>query len=227
VDQLTAYDHVTDPVYYAMRFVDGLRDDIRSVVALHRPSSFDAAATLALLQDDVGVNDRSRRKMDYHSAARQTPRGPLPLPPPPRIDKQPVPVLPDEKKLCEGKSSEERMAALRSYRKAKGLCIRCAERWSREHKCAASVQLHVVQELLELFNMEDLEQLSSASDQQDFLFMAISQEAVTGTEGPRTMRLQGNNSWLAGTYFSGLWQYAYIPQSILCSVSPARLANRY
>jgi hypothetical protein len=191
VDQLTAYDHVTDPVYYAMRFVDGLRDDIRSVVALHRPSSFDAAATLALLQDDVGVNDRSRRKMDYHSAARQPPRGPLPLPPPPRIDKQPLPVLPDEKKLCEGKSPEERMAALRSYRKAKGLCIRCAERWSREHKCAASVQLHVVQELLELFNMEDLEKLSSASDQQDFLFMAISQEAVTGTEGPRTMRLQG------------------------------------
>jgi hypothetical protein len=49
VDQLTAYGHVTEPVYYAMRFVDGLRDDIRTAVSLHRPATFDTAASLALL----------------------------------------------------------------------------------------------------------------------------------------------------------------------------------
>jgi len=49
VDQLTAYGHVTEAVYYAMCFVDGLRHDIRSVIAVHRPVDFDTAASLALL----------------------------------------------------------------------------------------------------------------------------------------------------------------------------------
>jgi hypothetical protein len=38
----------------------------------------------------------------------------------------------------------------------KGLCIRCAEKWSREHKCVATVQLHVVQELFDLFTWRNL-----------------------------------------------------------------------
>jgi len=32
VDQLLTYGKTTDPLFYALRFVDGLRDDIRSVV---------------------------------------------------------------------------------------------------------------------------------------------------------------------------------------------------
>ena len=37
VDQLIAYGFNTDPIYYAMRFVDGLRTDIRVVVHMQRP----------------------------------------------------------------------------------------------------------------------------------------------------------------------------------------------
>jgi hypothetical protein len=110
VDQLTSYDHVTDPVYYAMRFMDGLRDDIRSAVSLHRPANFDTAASLALLQDDLGAPHRAVKKSEGVYGARGPPRGPLPLPPPPRIDKQPPLLLSEEKKLCEGKSPEEKMA---------------------------------------------------------------------------------------------------------------------
>jgi len=53
LDQLVAYGHVTEPIYYAMRFLDGLRSDIKSAVSLHRPTTFDTAASLALLQEDV------------------------------------------------------------------------------------------------------------------------------------------------------------------------------
>ena len=49
VDQLIAYGKTTDPLFYAMRFVDGLRDDIRSAVHMQCPSSVDAACVLALL----------------------------------------------------------------------------------------------------------------------------------------------------------------------------------
>jgi hypothetical protein len=48
-----------------------------------------------------------------------------------------------------------------------------------------------VQELLDLFNMEDLEQLFDSSDQHDQLFVAVSKEAIIGKEGPHAMRLSG------------------------------------
>jgi hypothetical protein len=49
VNQLIAYGKNTDPIYYAMKFVDGLRDDIHSIVHMQRPSTLDTAVVLALL----------------------------------------------------------------------------------------------------------------------------------------------------------------------------------
>lgn len=53
VDQLSAYESVADPLFFSTRFVDGLRDDIRAVVLVQRPSDLDTACTLALLQEEV------------------------------------------------------------------------------------------------------------------------------------------------------------------------------
>jgi hypothetical protein len=50
----------------------------------------------------------------------------------------------------------------------------------------------VVQELLELFNLEDMEQWSDMVESADQLFSAISKEALSGADGPRTMRLNGS-----------------------------------
>jgi hypothetical protein len=49
VDQLAAYESSPNPIYYAMRFVDGLREDINSMVMIQRLSTLDAACTLALV----------------------------------------------------------------------------------------------------------------------------------------------------------------------------------
>lgn len=51
---------------------------------------------------------------------------------------------------------EDKLTALKSYRRAKGLCFTCGEKWAREHQCKASVQLHVVQEMLEFFYAESV-----------------------------------------------------------------------
>jgi len=193
LDQLVAYGHVTEPIYYAMRFLDGLRSDIKSAVSLHRPTTFDTAASLALLQEDVTSAPKgldSRR--DTYSSLKTTAKGPHPLPAPPLPSvKQAQPILLEETRLCEGKSPAERWSALQAFRRAKGLCVRCADKWSRDHKCAPSVQLHVLQEMLELFSIEDSSPLSVPSDPQEQLFMAVSQAAVTGTDGPKTLRLHG------------------------------------
>ena len=66
VDQLIAYEHSTDPMYYTIRFMDGLRDDIRSTVLVQHPSTLDTACSLALLQEEVAgpVHKRDPRRPD-------------------------------------------------------------------------------------------------------------------------------------------------------------------
>jgi len=85
VEQLIAYGRNTDPLYYAMRFVDGLRADIRAAVHLQRPTTLDAACMLALLQEELVEPGRRRdvRRPEPFTFAKAAPRGPLPLPPPP------------------------------------------------------------------------------------------------------------------------------------------------
>jgi hypothetical protein len=108
VDQSTSYGHSTDPLYFTMCFIDGLKFDIKTVVLVQHPKDLDTAYSLALLQEDVSTTSPySTRKHDPGPFQKFTPRAPLPLPPPPRIDKHLTPVLPEEKRLCEGKSLEE------------------------------------------------------------------------------------------------------------------------
>jgi hypothetical protein len=59
IDILVTYEHTTDPLYYTMKFIDGLRDDIKSVILVQRPSTLDIAYALDLLQEEA---DSSRRR---------------------------------------------------------------------------------------------------------------------------------------------------------------------
>lgn len=194
VDHLIAYGHSTDPLYYTTRFIDGLRDDIRSIVLVHRPASLDSACSLALLQEEVGDSARRRdfRRPDTGFPSRTPPRGPLPLPPPPRPDNSPVAAP------AEAKSPTDKFSALRAYRRARGLCDRCAEKWKPGHKCSPTVQLHVLQELFELFSMEADDSatppasLADPDTHEAQLCVVLSQEALSGVEGPRTMRFEGS-----------------------------------
>jgi len=75
-----------------------------------------------------------------------------------------------------------------------GLCYKCAEKWSRDHKCSPIVQLHAVQELWELFQLEDMsvDSHSMPAESSEQLFLAISKAAVTGQGAPRTMKFLGS-----------------------------------
>jgi hypothetical protein len=45
---------------------------------------------------------------------------------------------------------DEKLEALRSFRKSKGLCFTCGDKWSHTQKCSAQVPLHVLEELLDV-----------------------------------------------------------------------------
>ena len=130
---------------------------------------------------------------------------PLPLPAPPRVDKQPSSALAAPEAgspIDSDKPAADKFAALKAYRRTRGLCDRCAERWRPGHKCAPSVQLHVVQELIDLLQVSNLDadlsppHTEAVSDHggslaEGQLFIALSAEALAGSDGPRTMRFEG------------------------------------
>jgi hypothetical protein len=46
------------------------------------------------------------------------------------------------------------MAVLKAYRRALGQCYKCWEKWFHNHTCSPTIQLHVVQELWELLQLQ-------------------------------------------------------------------------
>lgn len=91
-----------------------------------------------------------------------------------------------------GKTGEERLNTLKSYRKAKGLCFKCGEKWHPGHKCQ-NISLQVMEEVWEFLSGDHTEPQESVEEQDDSGddLMAISVQAMKGIEGARTMRLRG------------------------------------
>jgi hypothetical protein len=89
VDQLKSYSPTNDSLYFTMRFIDGLKPEIKAVVLVQRPQIFDTACSLALLQEEVPV-PKPACVADWYAAYKLAlpARVPLSLPlPPPRAEK--------------------------------------------------------------------------------------------------------------------------------------------
>jgi hypothetical protein len=197
VDGLLAYGKNTDPIYYAMRFVDGLRDEIRTVVHMQRPDTLDIAVVLALLQEEMLDSSRKKdlRRPDAYQWAKLPPRAPPPLLAQAgradRLDQVPGPVVAAEDRRTRG--VDAKLNTLRDYRRARGLCIRCGEKWSRDHRCPENIQLHVLQEVWDLCNSDISEDGDEAaedpSDAQ--VFLALSTAALSAHPSNSTMQFVG------------------------------------
>jgi hypothetical protein len=143
IDQLAAYENKPDPLHYVTRFLEGLKPSVRMLVAIQLPPDLDTAYTIALVQEEVGdgytvlnspiaavarkayvSQGQAVKQFDDHAMVRSN---------------------------DSARTTDEKINALKNYRRAKGLCFTCGERWSRDHKCQQTVQLHVVQELVEFF----------------------------------------------------------------------------
>jgi len=114
-----------------------------------------------------------------------------PLPPPPQYDmiKSAAPSDSLGSPLSKNQTEAEKLAALKAYRRAMGQCFKCGDKWSQAHKCSPTVQLHVVQEIWELFqlSMDD-----AVSQDQAELCMVLSPEAISGQVTPKTLKLFGS-----------------------------------
>ncbi|XBH72107.1 hypothetical protein VPH35_099480 [Triticum aestivum] len=202
--QLLAHNAGFDPLYFTTKFLDGLRAEIRAGVVLHRPQELDTAFSLALLQEEIleALPHREYRRLE--GAPGRAPTRPLlaNVVPPARV---PLPVpqaaAEDRRGLDAARAGDhrqdqgcgnDRIAALRNYRRARGLCFKCGERWGQGHQCAATVQLHIVEELLDLLQADDRDQqVQEQVAEEEEQIMSISKLATTGQTTPRTVRLLG------------------------------------
>nr|AQA29564.1 integrase core domain protein [Zea mays] len=197
VKQLSVYESGVDPLYFVTRFVDGLCDDMRAVVMLQRSMDLDIACSLAFLQDEVAAppmrSEFCKGDRGIWSKSQHKTTLPLPQPTTAAASASAPRSLPKQRLMQTDRSTDEKLAALRAYRHARGLCDRCAEKWHRGHVCNTTVQLHALQEVWDLmpaFLNESSPSEDSVHEEQ--LFLALSAEAVSRSRAKGSILLRGS-----------------------------------
>lgn len=62
---------------------------------------------------------------------------------------------------------DDKLATLRSQRKAQGLCMKCGEKWGKNHKCPEKVSMHVLEEFLQAVQPDSMQESISDSSSED------------------------------------------------------------
>uniref|UniRef100_A0ACD5VEF7 Uncharacterized protein n=1 Tax=Avena sativa TaxID=4498 RepID=A0ACD5VEF7_AVESA len=183
---------------------DGIKEEITVVVLVHQPKNLDAAVSLALLHEEAMEIRRNRepRRTDGSFLYNKNNFRPLAIQAtsvdkPATIHSAPRTPIPSEDKRGQESvrnaipaTSEDRVASLKSYRRSRGLCFVCGEKWAPGHKCFTIVQIHVVQEMLDAPGLNPMEQATTGAGEGGEL-LVISQAVVAGTDAPNTFRLLG------------------------------------
>lgn len=160
---------------------------------VQRPLDLDTACSLATLQEEVGEGFRHEWFSYEPPPASQSakPGVPMPLPPPPPRAQALAPHNLEDKQGVEAArsgsnslSSNNKVAALKAWCKARG----------REHTCPPSVQLHVLEELLDVFDFNTSDDKDNNLSETETV-MAISCNAASGGNTPEVLQLQ---AWLQG-----------------------------
>jgi len=87
---------------------------------------------------------------------------------------------------------EDKLATLRAQRRAQGLCMKCGEKWGRNHKCPDKVALHVLEEFIELLSDDSVpDQNALDSSDEDEAVFALSQSTAVGVSGKKIIKLHG------------------------------------
>jgi hypothetical protein len=85
---------------------------------------------------------------------------------------------------------DNKLAAIKAYRRAMGLCFNCGVKWSKDHTCAPEV-LHVVKALWDTLDDDDCHSSEASAEVVEQLCLALSKATVIGSPASRTVCLCG------------------------------------
>jgi hypothetical protein len=93
--------------------------------------------------------------------------------------------------MLKSATPDDRLANMYAYRKAKGLCYKCGLAYSKGHKCADTVQLHLVEEIWNQFTT------SESKETMDYVpaelhAVVMSQAAQGEVSATKTMKFLGS-----------------------------------
>lgn len=213
-----------DDVFFVSKFLQGLNPEIRAAILLHKQRTVDAALSLALIQ--VSVLEAQPKtyfnKGNRHFVKQQGKH---------QANTQPGILGPQNVDDTKPKW-DEKLTTLRNQRRAQGLCMKCGEKWSRQHKCPDKVALHVLEEVLEAMQQEgnsDDSKDDSSNDDDDEVFQ-LSTCAAEGVQGKKTLKLHGLvgnqdililiDSGSSSTFISDK-----TVQALQCDVSPSSVVS--
>lgn len=178
---LLLYNPAYDDTYFVTEFVNGLKEEIRSVIALHRPSDVVSASALACLQEEELSKGRLRsvgRDWQKPAVRQSTDR--------PRSTES------DKVKFLSGRQeSEDKLMSLRDHRRKHGLCFKCGEKWSNTHTCPAKVSLHVIEELLDALTPVEVSVELPEEEFSEDIISVVTSEYGNVQKRRRTLKLCG------------------------------------
>ncbi|KAK1558228.1 hypothetical protein QYE76_059314 [Lolium multiflorum] len=188
-NQLLLYNSALDENFFIDEFIEGLKSEYRAAIRLHLPADMDTACLLAMLQEEeLEATAKSPIKDNYKSSHRFD-----------RTHKDvKSAVRTDETKKHDSGKWEEKLDALKAYRRAKNLCFVCGEKYSRTHKCPDQVPLHIIEELMDILpgnSSFGQESSDGESDPDDLMMIAsVAAPEVATEKGGKsrcTIRLPG------------------------------------
>ncbi|KAM0873874.1 hypothetical protein ACQ4PT_037799 [Festuca glaucescens] len=204
MNNLIAYSDAIHPLYFLTRFIEGLRNDIWAVVMVQRPSDLDSACALALLQEEVADSLKPVNSRQFNPGYRNRQYQQPPAPNRPTMQNITNTVVDRRPNDPTRYNSEHgnKLQTLRDYRRARGLCFKCGEKWGRDHTCAATIQLHIVEELLEFMRADALgiheDTVTAEPDRENLCLIslqALSDHLPVSEGSPTVLQLQG---WVQG-----------------------------
>ncbi|WVZ81180.1 hypothetical protein U9M48_028591 [Paspalum notatum var. saurae] len=182
LDMLRQTGFAYDDTYFVTRFLGGLKEEIRAVIALHRLKDVESASALALLQEER--LEQARRKSLGQDFTKFVLKSTV------VTEQQKLPVSEKPKPRAEW---EDKFDNLKLFRRKNGLCFKCGEKWTHGHKCPASVPIHVIEELLEVLKVD--EDVNAAPEEiveeVEEIVMAVAPAPTIAPPKRKTLRLHG------------------------------------
>lgn len=175
------YNPAYDDTFFVTRFLEGLKEEVRSVIALHRPKDVMEASSLALMQEEV-LNlkkDRAGHR-EFHKTKIKT-----------FGDRGKITDADKLKTATAHQDSDDKLMALKDFRRKSGLCFKCGEKWAPNHTCPTKVSLHVIGEPLDAIISSDSDSSQPDSDELEEVITAVSHSARSAAQRRRTMKLAG------------------------------------